>query len=382
MFEKVLFRPHAIKLPINLGQIMESLFFYQETIVHVGRSELTSLINSLDNDSIVELLNRPELQMQYKLGVPGVKPNGNAMEFSLNSFFLSNFELDKELYRICNDATKDQARSKDFAERISQIMSLHELPPGFTDVFDSELADEQYRNNVIFQTIAENNPGHGLVVSSIRSDIQQIGTDIMGAKIYRMNVNLNPNTYNFTGEQVALNAIVGTTNIQAASEIGAEIIVPEMQSGILRAKINHLISLTDGSQKNIDQFNEFIYDEFDLRTVVNNGKELKDFFKVLDQAAKYKEWLSDIPTDKKLLREYVEKNKEKHWISSNLAKSIRFYLFNGTGAIVAAAATPPLSMAVGLGMSIFNSFVLERLFKKWSPNQFIEKKLLPVVNAK
>ncbi|WP_291911431.1 hypothetical protein [Chitinophaga sp. CB10] len=198
--------------------------------------------------------------------------------------------------------------------------------------------------------------------------------------MYNLETNIDLEKYQITKDQIFLNAIVGTSNIQAAAQLQSEIIVPDIQARIIREKINPLVTQTNSSLEKIEHFNEYIYeDTVDLREAINNGADINDFFKVLDDAASYKHWLEELPNDKKLLNEYIKRNKDNQWFGSAKAKGIRFYLFTGIGIIIDAMTGGVAGTTAALGLSTFDNFILDNLSKKWHPSQFIENKLIPVI---
>lgn len=45
MFESILIRPNEDRNhPLNCGQVIENMFFYNKTIVHIGRSDIKKLL--------------------------------------------------------------------------------------------------------------------------------------------------------------------------------------------------------------------------------------------------------------------------------------------------------------------------------------------------
>lgn len=380
MFEQVIIRPHEKNLPFDLGQILESMFFYQNTIVHVGRQEIMAMFKILDDDLLVELLKRPELKIAYRPSHPGLLI-GAQNEYGIQTFSHRNLDLEKILYDIAMEVSVDKQRSMDFAKRITPLLKINDFPENFNDTLLSELHQNEYRNSVLLESIKYNFPNHDIDSTKIQSSLVQTSVHpFLGVPMYRLDTNIDLAKYQVSQDQIFMNAIVGTSNIQAAVEAGAEIIVPDLQSGILRAKIEKLMAQTEKSKDNISHFNEYIYEEAsDFREAINNGADIKDFLKILDDAAKYKQWLNDVPNDKKLLNEYINKNSEKAWIANTKAKGIRFYIFTGIGFIVDAATGGAAGLATALGLSIFDGFIADNLIKKWTPNQFIEKKVLPAI---
>jgi len=162
--------------------------------------------------------------------------------------------------------------------------------------------------------------------------------------------------------------------MQVISEFSSEILLPDHRSSIVRIKTNSLIEKTIKSQKEIEVFNHFVFDEsWALREAINKKQlHVKAILPILRKAQKYKEWLRDLPADRNLIREYQEKVEEKNILERLDFKAIRFYLFTGAGVILSAI-KPEIGIPATLGLSTFDTFLLDSLYKQWKPNQFIEE---------
>jgi hypothetical protein len=82
------------------------------------------------------------------------------------------------------------------------------------------------------------------------------------------------------------------------------------------------------------------------------------------------------------LKEYIDKVGEKHWISKISTKAIRFYILASLAAVLKGSFSAEVIIPTTIGLSAFNTFILENLFKQWKPNQFIQNELLPSISAK
>lgn len=67
-------------------------------------------------------------------------------------------------------------------------------------------------------------------------------------------------------------------------------------------------------------------------------------------------------------------------MQSALSKAGRFYLIQRASTILKATVTVT-GIALGVGLSAPNTFLAEKLFKGWKPNQFIENEVVPFFRA-
>ena len=73
-------------------------------------------------------------------------------------------------------------------------------------------------------------------------------------------------------------------------------------------KIDYLIERSAKSSRNLQNFNEFVFNDVKaIREAVNvNQVNLEDLFKALEQSRKFKKWLHGLPPDAHLFKSYHE----------------------------------------------------------------------------
>lgn len=92
---------------------------------------------------------------------------------------------------------------------------------------------------------------------------------------------------------------------------------------------------------------------------------------IIDDAQKFRKWLSDVPPSADLIREYHEAATRKTVLETFGGRAARFALING-GGILAGVTSPVAGVAVSLGLGMFDTFVLDRIAGGWRPNAFID----------
>ena len=168
-------------------------------------------------------------------------------------------------------------------------------------------------------------------------------------------------------------------NIYAMSEYSSELSTSEYKSSLIRLKLNEVVKRSVKAEKEINVFNHFVFDESRaLREAINSkALHVKAILKVLDNAAKYKEWLSGLEEDSNLMQEYVDKIEERNILERLPFKALRFYMFTGLPQI-AGAINPELGIASEIALGAFDTFLIEKFTQKWKPSQFVEE-LRPLV---
>jgi hypothetical protein len=92
---------------------------------------------------------------------------------------------------------------------------------------------------------------------------------------------------------------------------------------------------------------------------------------IVDDAQRFRNWLSDVPPSADLIREYHEAVTRKTVLETFGGRAARFALING-GGILAGVTSPVAGVAASLGLGMFDTFVLDRIARGWRPNAFID----------
>jgi hypothetical protein len=59
---------------------------------------------------------------------------------------------------------------------------------------------------------------------------------------------------------------------------------------------------------------------------------------------------------------------------------VKFYLYNGLNVILGAG-NPVTGLIVSSAVSAFDNFLLDKLATNWTPSQYVEKELCPIVKG-
>jgi len=150
----------------------------------------------------------------------------------------------------------------------------------------------------------------------------------------------------------------------------AEPVTVPVSSEIMRLKHFEFLRRKDVSSDDVDLFQELIVPWFPtIREVINSGeRSMKEFLVLLDEAARFRKWLTRANPDVGLVQSYQKEVTKKSWVETLPGKMIRFVVAAGTGVAASAAVGLPGGLAAGAA----NTFLLDRLLKGWRPNHFVE----------
>ena len=305
MFESIIIRPNSSrKYPIDYGQLIESLFFYQKTILHIGRSEIRSLFDLTDIDVLVELFKNPALSVYYNNSHVAIINNDDIR--SVDSFGLANLDLEKELYEESFIYKGDKKRSQIFAHKLSRSIGIHSLPKEFNSELNDQLKDDDLRNNILKQTIKYYQPD--LKFDDIRYELEFLNSN--NFRVHSNFERMGVDSKLLTNDSPILALINACEDLHVAGENNSEILLPDYNSKMTQVKVNKVIQKTIKSQEEIHAFNHYTYDKsWALREAINSKRlHIKAILPTLRKASRYKEWLKDLPNDGNLLREYIAKS--------------------------------------------------------------------------
>lgn len=378
MFDSIIIRPNSSRShALDCGQMIENLFFYKKTIVHIGRNEIPALFKLAETDVLEQLFKLPSLSVYFNNSHPAIFRNDNYR--SVDSVGLAELDIEKELYQESYKESRDAFKSRKFAKRICRFIVPYELPKNLYKAMFEEMKDENFRNKVLAETIKEYYPTLIQNIDNARYELEFFDT-----KNFKIHTNIVFNEKNPEDIDSPLLAIINTcADLQVMSENFSEISLPEFNSKMIRLKMNSLLSQSTKSKKEIDVFTHFVFDEsWALREAINKKDVfVKTLLKPLSKAEKFKEWLNDLPNDSNLMHQYLEKVEEKSILEKLPFKALRFYLINGLEAILSQI-NPSLSIPLIVGVNAFDTFLLSNLNKEWKPNQFVENDLRQIIKPK
>ena len=377
MFESILIRPNSSRnYPLDCGQMIESLFFYNRIMVHIGRNEIKTLFDLAEPDVLENLLSLPQLNFFFNNSHSGIVRYHDKEICSFDTFGLASLDLEKELYHESFSHRKDKSRSKKFAKKISRLIKVHELPSNFNSTLIEQLKDEDFRKKVLIASINNYYPDHNWELTESKYELE-----FLNPTNFKIHTNLDfESTNKISIDSPILALLNACEDLYVMSESSSEISVPEFNSEIIRLKLNSTLETINRPQKEIEVFNHFDFEQsWALREAINAKRiHVKAVLNLFEKAEKYRWIIKDLPPNTELFLEYIDRIRKGSSLETYQAKAIRFYLFNGAGFILGAL-KPEIGIPVTLGLNAFNDFLLDKLLQKWIPNQFIEGELRPLI---
>jgi hypothetical protein len=163
-------------------------------------------------------------------------------------------------------------------------------------------------------------------------------------------------------------------DLRTAALFSDEMAVSPAGSAIADTKLAQLLSKRSNSSAKIAAFEEWTCEDGKgIREAVHaRHKNFDDVLKLVEEAARFKQWLANNEESSDLRKEYLKAVSASSWADKLPSKTIRLLLFAAAGHALDVIKTPAEAAAASLGLDILDSFFVDRLIKGWKPNQFVE----------
>jgi len=94
---------------------------------------------------------------------------------------------------------------------------------------------------------------------------------------------------------------------------------------------------------------------------------------LIDDAHKFKEWVSGLAFEADLLTEYIRKMSEEPLLEKFPGRELKFAALSGANAGIGALLAGPVGLLTGLGLGAFETYILNYIVKRQRPTTFIEQ---------
>jgi hypothetical protein len=393
MFERICITPkYPDQQYFDLGLLAECMLFYGEVIVVVRSAQLEALLRQCGLPLFFELLERGYLKikcLETLLGAISVGENEPQARYDFGLIRSKKIDLEPTANNIFRKLTGGRSKAQRCTNRFLSVAEPISYDPSITKQIIQEMQDGKYIADFLSKYSLEK--GVKLHTYDNKSASFRFGTLDIG-RGFPLNTNLDfsklseiASIKNELHKPSSLLAMYGTTvaDLSLWSRFGAEVVANPINALILQARFEPMLVRSQHNKEQIESFQKFTLTEAgDIRECINSGqRSFKDMLPLLDKAAKFSEWLRAQKQDADLVQEYYKKVTEQSWINKLPNKVMRWVLFSSIGlSIDFLAGTGGIGTSIGLAISAFDTFLLERLMSGWKPNQFIEGPLLTFIN--
>jgi hypothetical protein len=164
--------------------------------------------------------------------------------------------------------------------------------------------------------------------------------------------------------------------------MNTDLALSPISSKILVTKVNSILDRYHNNVAQLSTFQDLLFNEGRaIGETINSGqKSFADWLKILERADDFRQWLKDKPPDANLAKEYFREVTQSSWIDKLPGKSFRWAMFTGAGIVLDAIGAGGVGTAVGVSISVADTFLLDHIIKGWKPNQFVDGPLRKFVD--
>jgi len=394
MFDNiVVFRNNQNGTLIDKGMLAEALLFYDKVHLLLNRGTLSALWNQLGAEGVDRLIDRPEVRISYLCqnfgtigtGQPGLRSYNYAIFQLGGAAKKKKLSKQEEMEQILE---RSLGRSKITRKRIARVMSTtsfprveDDMPPDqLTRGASGDLDDETFVEAAIGSALRALVPGYALQrswhfrVLKFNDGSFTVDTNLdFDAINIEYHKTVPPEHSSITPDYLLTFIYDSHVGTYFASRYSAEFVHDPLCSSIMKLKYLNLFRRRERSVEEIDLFQDLHLEGRSLSETLNrNERTFDEFFRLLDQARKFKAWLRNVNPDEKLMREYFDAVTRQTWIDKLPTKGMRWVITTGLAAAVEALYPTGTAMAAAQGLSLADATVLDKILKGWKPDQFVK----------
>lgn len=390
MFESIVLRRSESGTPISAGQVCEALLFYQRIHIIFDRSTIVQLAKQIGLASLLTLLRRHEVSAVYCEETLGTITNsvGSQQVHSFAGFTMVGHDTTKN-FSTRIEATQHtleragfaKSESKNFAKEFHKIVPIRKLTGdfflkgGITSAANEDLKDGAFLVKAVDE-ILRTTPGVQEVSRPLKFETWHtdlgfyVLTNIDFKAINDWRTNAIPKHDPITAAHLLSSILDARADLALASFYGGDFTTSSAVSSVIKIRHTELLRRTGINTDSLSQFHDINFPDCpSLREVVDSKeRSFDDFLRLLDKSNRFKNWMTNVSPDEGLVRSYFRDIKATGWVGKLPAKSLRYVLTTGIGAI------NPIAGAL---VSAGDTFLVDKILGGWRPNHFIDNRLSP-----
>lgn len=393
MFEKIVLRRSESGPPLTPGELAEALLFYQNVHIVLDFASLNNLIAAISMPTLLAVLSRKNVSAVYceeTLGIQTVDLGGIKTHSFVAFFYSGDKEVGvlksrkKRLEYMLIKKGYDKKVAMRYVERFRSLVPIRKLTSDYfvtggvinaawDDILDNNFVHEAARCSLIKLVGSNNVPKEFQYEIYGHKQNFTIVTDIRFDDLNDWIKACTPEASELTPSRLSEHLLSARADVMLAAHYGGEFYTSDLNSEIVKLRFAELLKRIGLEKAELEVFKEMIIPEGrSVREVVNaDERSFGDFLILLDKSQKFRDWVSGVNPDEKLVRAYMQDVTSKGWINKLPTKTLRYILGDLVGLV------EPIA---GAAISAADSFLLEKILGGWRPNHFVEKKLRPFVD--
>lgn len=388
MFERaVVINPGLYNGNYDVGRLLDAMLYYSKIDFIVDARSFTGLWKVLGKDGTKSLLSHPSLNVQITPEMPVILNN------TVNG-------ITTHSQQTITASGKDNAiiKHSDTARSIHQLISnnyscslveIRKMLNGFKETRYSKIIPSSDFKTDLFSSLISDSESMRLFLRAfaaregmtINDDlIKNLHVDTISTKdgfIISNNIDLDKILIGARKidrwDEVLPFALDYKNDLHISQALSSDIISNNINVEIASARIDVSINRALKSKNRISAFEEFAFESAGcFGEAFNEGKmTLRECLKIIDSTDKFRSWLTGIPVNRDIVKEYHLAVNRETILGKMPARVARFSIFTGAGIAADLMGTGGLGTLAGVGISAFDNFVVDGLIKGWRPSNFV-----------
>lgn len=397
MFERVFLKlKGGATFKGSLGRLAESALFYDETIVEMDYNWLSDALRATSPETLLRLQNEHSIRFFLPKGVSAIA------ETTVRFLPVYNFVI------FSLGGTKEKAiRSDDDLIEYLLDHAYAEFPRPSTRKFLESCefrgcAPSELEHNILVREISDRNAMTADMAIILRERaptfaipenfhffLEKSNLVKGGGFVAKTNLSLRELAPHFSmlhESRLTYSSLMAAFYdhrrvISSGAQLGCDFDVDPVSEALFRHRLEEVVKRAAKVREEISLFQKAVFaGARSVAEAVNSGhRSLDEFLPVLEDARKFKRFLHQIGPEQGLIGTYVSEVSRSSWLDSLAPKAVRFTIFTGGGIIADIAFAGGAGTLGGVGLSIFDSFLFDKLAKGWKPHQFVDQNLRPFV---
>jgi hypothetical protein len=381
-------RPGLYSGGYDVGRILETLLYYRRLHLVLDMQSFSGLAMAIGLRGLQKLLQRNDVTATFLNQFPAVQSENSGifqMHRPIFGQLLGNEPNDVRPVKLLYNSIAAQEKFKGLRIKdLSQIIKL-----GNVSNYGTILGDQVSFDDIFFSLATDETTlklGLAAEYSLLGIAIDTDKLDCLRIEAHRVDGQLMLLSDQEPGSLTDQPTGIGWARVLAKlQDYSIDSVISQRQStdligttevrGLASSRIDLSLQRAHRSAEKIHAFQTVVFEGAGgLAEAYNQGRvSFDDALRLIDRSTRFREWLVGLPPDAEILGEY-HRALAKEGVTDKLpAVTARFAFFTAAGAgIDALAGTAGLGTAAGMGLSAFDTFVVDKLLRGWRPNVFVE----------
>jgi hypothetical protein len=368
MFQNIIFT--KIEKKNDVGRLIEAMVFYQKAIVVASQVNIGFILQHFGISETLELIDEGYLELKYCENVTAALDHNSRYDV----VFISSpeqYDLKKVVGKIILENGGIRGSIQKEAKKVVDKIKIDNCENQILISARNKMMDQGYIleaakliikdfdptypiNKIVFQTQKSNK----MIEVESNLDLQLLNLRYQQYK---------PNS-SFSISSIFAEIVSVESEIYFASQNNSELNTNELSNTLISQSIDNEISkLAFNKKANLTLFQNQILNCRNISDAYNKGLiDFRTLLSILKKSQKFKEWLSKSNADQDLLKEYIKEIEKIDFINSLPTKVFRWIVFS---ILFSDLLKDPSALVIAT--SILDNFVLDKIFKGWKPNQFV-----------